>query len=205
MRFSVLCLSLLPLLVQSTNIVLSNDDGWAELNIRIFYDFLTRAGNSVVLSAPAENKSGTGSSDAPATPLTKPCQFDSCPTGSPATGFNTSNPRLNYVNSFPVTSMRYGIQTLSPKYFGGAPELAVAGFNVGVEMTTNIPRPKKQTWASQPSYPAPSAPPPKPQNTASPPSPLAAPPAPKSLTPRFLSPLTPPPTQLSRSTSRKRS
>ncbi|KAL8869170.1 MAG: hypothetical protein Q9198_007959, partial [Flavoplaca austrocitrina] len=110
MRFSVLCLSLLPLLVQSTNIVLSNDDGWAELNIRIFYDFLTRAGNSVVLSAPAENKSGT------------------------ATGFNTSNPRLNYVNSFPVTSMRYGIQTLSPKYFGGAPELAVAGFNVGANL-----------------------------------------------------------------------
>lgn len=60
MRFFVLCLSLLPLLVQSTNIVLSNDDGWAELNIRVFYDFLTRACNSVVLSAPAENKSGTG-------------------------------------------------------------------------------------------------------------------------------------------------
>ncbi|KAL8897045.1 MAG: hypothetical protein Q9192_002768 [Flavoplaca navasiana] len=221
MRFSILCLSLLPLLVQSTNIVLSNDDGWAELNIRVFYDLLTRAGNSVVLSAPAENKSGTGSSDAPAIPLTKPCQFNSCPAGSPATGFNTSNPRLNYVNSFPVTSMRYGIQTLSPKYFGGAPELAVAGFNVGgtfphphppapfppnpIGMTTNIPRPKKQTSGSQRSYPAQSAPPPKPQNRAPPPSPSAAPPAPKSLTPRFPSPLTPPPTQLFPSTSRKRS
>ena len=27
--------------------------------------------------------------------------------------------------------MRYGIQTLSPRFFGGAPDIAVAGFNVG--------------------------------------------------------------------------
>ena len=27
--------------------------------------------------------------------------------------------------------MRYGIQTLAPKYFGGYPDIAVAGFNVG--------------------------------------------------------------------------
>ncbi|KAI4267870.1 MAG: hypothetical protein L6R38_008054, partial [Xanthoria sp. 2 TBL-2021] len=139
MRLSIVALSLLPLLVQSTNIVLSNDDGWAELNIRVFYDLLTRARNSVVLSAPADNKSGTGSSDAPATPLIKPCEFNSCPTGSPATGFNASNPRLNYVNSYPVTSMRYGIQTLSPKFFGAAPELAVAGFNVGAIINIHPP------------------------------------------------------------------
>ncbi|KAL8791223.1 MAG: hypothetical protein Q9213_000180 [Squamulea squamosa] len=136
MRLPLLALSVLPLLAQSTNIVLSNDDGWAELNIRVFYDFLTRARNSVVLSAPAENKSGTGSSDAPASPLTKPCEFNSCPTGSPAQGFNASNPRLNYVNSYPVTAMRYGIQTLFPKIFCRTPELAVAGFNVGANLGT---------------------------------------------------------------------
>ncbi|KAL8943461.1 MAG: hypothetical protein Q9211_000958, partial [Gyalolechia sp. 1 TL-2023] len=136
MRSLLLALSFLPLLTQSTNIVLSNDDGWAEINIRVFYDMLTNANNSVVLSAPADNKSGTGSSDAPATPLIKPCEFNSCPTGSPAQGFNASNPRLNYVNSYPVTSMRYGIQTLSPKFFGGAPELAVAGFNVGANLAS---------------------------------------------------------------------
>ncbi|KAL8683940.1 MAG: hypothetical protein Q9186_000151 [Xanthomendoza sp. 1 TL-2023] len=136
MRSIVLALGFLPLLTQSTNILLSNDDGWAELNIRVFYDYLTRAGNSVVLSAPADNKSGTGSSDSPATVRTEPCEFNSCPTGSPPQGFNASNPRLNYVNSYPVTSMRYGIQTLSPKFFGGAPELAVAGFNVGANLGT---------------------------------------------------------------------
>ena len=150
MHFFALSSALLPLTARATNVVLSNDDGWAEINIRTFYNTLTAAGDSVVLSAPAENESGTGlqlpylflkgsnfdeewsgSSDAPATPLTEPCEYDSCPTGSPAEGNNASDTRLNYVNSYPVTSMRYGIQTVSPTFFGGAPDIAVAGFNVG--------------------------------------------------------------------------
>lgn len=60
MHFLTLLTVLLPFTVQSTNIVLSNDDGWAEKNIRVFYTALTDAGDSVVLSAPAENESGTG-------------------------------------------------------------------------------------------------------------------------------------------------
>jgi len=52
--------TLLPFRILAANILLSNDDGWAKINIRLFYDALTIAGNSVVLSAPAENKSGTG-------------------------------------------------------------------------------------------------------------------------------------------------
>ena len=152
MYLGAILLTFLPLTTRATNVVLSNDDGWAEINIRTFYNALTAAGDSVVISAPAENESGTGiifphqiskvssfdeeslgSSDAPATPLTEPCEFNSCPAGSPAQGYNASNTRLNYVNSFPVTSMRYGIQTLSPKFFAGAPDIAVAGFNVGGE------------------------------------------------------------------------
>lgn len=46
-------------------------------------------------------------------------------------GYNSSNPRLNYVNSYPVTAMKYGVQTLSPKFFGGNPDIVVSGFNVG--------------------------------------------------------------------------
>lgn len=138
MRFASLAFSLMPLLAKATNVVLSNDDGWAEINIREFYYALTNGGDSVVLSAPSENESGTGSSDAPATPLTEPCEFNSCPTGSPAEGNNASMPRFNYVNSYPVTSMRYGIQTLSAKYFGGAPDIAVAGFNVGANLGTTV-------------------------------------------------------------------
>lgn len=125
---------IVALAAQAANIILSNDDGWAEKNIRVFYDSLTAAGENVVLSAPADNRSGTGSSDAtPTTVGSSGCQFNSCPAGSPAIGTNSSNPRFNYVNSFPVTSMRYGIQVLSPKFFGGDPDLAVAGYNVGGE------------------------------------------------------------------------
>ena len=57
---TALMVGLLPSSALATNIVLSNDDGWAEINIRTFYNVLTSAGNSVVLSAPAENESGTG-------------------------------------------------------------------------------------------------------------------------------------------------
>lgn len=122
---------LAPLAAQAVNIVLSNDDGWAEKNIRVFYDTLTSAGESVVISAPADNRSGTGSSDATPGTVTSGCQFNSCPAGSPPYGSDSSNPRFNYVNSYPVTAMKYGIQTLSPKFFGGAPDIAVAGYNVG--------------------------------------------------------------------------
>jgi 5'/3'-nucleotidase SurE len=35
------------------------------------------------------------------------------------------------VNSYPVTSIAYGIDTLSPQFFDGPPDLAVSGPNVG--------------------------------------------------------------------------
>lgn len=47
---------------RAANIVLSNDDGWAEINIRTLFNVLEAAGENVVLSAPAENKSGAGAS-----------------------------------------------------------------------------------------------------------------------------------------------
>lgn len=46
--------------VNAVNIISSNDDGWAEVNIRAFFDTLTAGGHSVVVAAPAENQSGTG-------------------------------------------------------------------------------------------------------------------------------------------------
>jgi hypothetical protein len=45
-------------------------------------------------------------------------------------GHNASEPRLNYVNSYPATSMKYGINSISPQFFNGVPDLAVAGPNV---------------------------------------------------------------------------
>ena len=60
MHLSTALLATLPLTANAVNIVMSNDDGWAEINIRAFYKSLTNAGNCVLISAPAENKSGTG-------------------------------------------------------------------------------------------------------------------------------------------------
>ena len=61
MRFCPTLVAILPF-AQAANIILSNDDGWAEINIRQFYEALTSTGNSVVISAPAENESGSGKS-----------------------------------------------------------------------------------------------------------------------------------------------
>jgi hypothetical protein len=85
-----------------TNIILSNDDGWAELNIRTFFDALTGAPNhfNVVMSAPSENKSGTGSTDVPPTVLNTTCEFDTCPVGSPPEGFNASDREYLAPSSF---------------------------------------------------------------------------------------------------------
>ena len=54
---------------------------------------LTREGDptQVVLSAPALDQSGTGSRSRTPTVLTEPCEFDTCPVGSPAEGSNASD------------------------------------------------------------------------------------------------------------------
>lgn len=84
----------------------------------------------IMLTILAVLTSRTGSSDATPTVRTTACQYNSCSPGA-AYGNNASDPRLNWVNSYPVTSIKYGINTLSPQYLGGAPEFAVAGPNVG--------------------------------------------------------------------------
>ncbi|KAF5361401.1 hypothetical protein D9758_006250 [Tetrapyrgos nigripes] len=114
------------------NIVLTNDDGWATAMIRAQFSALEDAGYEVVLSAPAEDQSGTGSQSATPQPLgdDETCEFDSCPVGSPAEGSDPSDPRINYVNSFPVDAVRFGIQTLAPQ-LGGRPDLVVSGPNIG--------------------------------------------------------------------------
>ncbi|KAE8154642.1 survival protein sure-like phosphatase/nucleotidase [Aspergillus avenaceus] len=126
-----LALALLPLSAHAVNIIIGNDDGWAEKNIRVFYEALTKANHSAMISAPAENKSGRGPLDYDPHDLTIPCEYDSCPKGSPAVGHNASEPRWNWVNGPPKTAMRYGINDIAPKIFNATPALAVTGVNVG--------------------------------------------------------------------------
>jgi 5'/3'-nucleotidase SurE len=126
--------------VHGIRILQSNDDGWAELYIRSLHEELGRAGHDVVLSAPAENKSGAGSSDKEPEPRKKPCQYDSCAADSGPVGSNATNPRLNWVNSFPVTSLKFGLDTFGPQVWDGAePELVVTGPNVGSNLWIQVP------------------------------------------------------------------
>ncbi|KAL7791465.1 survival protein sure-like phosphatase/nucleotidase [Trichoderma ceciliae] len=128
------------LAAQGARIIQSNDDGWAELYIRSLNDALNAAGHDVVLSAPADNQSGTGSSDSPPTPRTNPCDFNSCPGNGSTTGHNDTRPDLNWVNSFPVTAMKYGINTFGPQLWNGsAPDFAVSGPNVGTNVFVQLP------------------------------------------------------------------
>ncbi len=60
MRVSVILAVLQAISTHGVRIVQSNDDGWAELYARSFHDALMAAGHDAILSAPAENKSGTG-------------------------------------------------------------------------------------------------------------------------------------------------
>ena len=62
-------LSLLPAIgAHGIRIIHANDDGWAEQYTRSFHNALIAAGHDAVLSAPAENKSGTS----------KPLELASC-------------------------------------------------------------------------------------------------------------------------------
>ncbi|KAK2607569.1 hypothetical protein N8I77_006233 [Diaporthe amygdali] len=123
-------------------IIQSNDDGWAELNIREFHSRLIEAGHDAVVSAPAENMSGKGSSDEDPKPRTEACEYNSCPAGTNETfGSNATDPTLNWVNSFPATSMRLGLSTIGPGVWGEGQEaqLAITGPNVGSNLFAQVP------------------------------------------------------------------
>lgn len=56
-------------------------------------------------------------------------------------GSNATDPRLNWVNSFPVTSVKYGLSTFGPQVWGdgAVPDLVVAGPNVGSNLFLAVP------------------------------------------------------------------
>lgn len=132
----LLTLSLPPPLIHAIRIVQSDDDGWAELYVRTLNDVLNAAGHKVILSAPADNKSGTGSFDKPPSNRVKPCHYNSCPANAGPSGANSSRPDLRWVNSYPATSIRYAIETYARELWGldSPPELALTGPNTGANV-----------------------------------------------------------------------
>lgn len=134
--------SFIPILAVAggIRILQSNDDGWAESYLRELHSALLRAGHDALVSAPAENQSGTASRDAEPEPRTAACQYDSCLPNSGPVGSNATDPRLNWVNSFPVTSIKYGFDTFGPQLWSGAaPDLVVTGPNIGSNLWLQVP------------------------------------------------------------------
>jgi 5'/3'-nucleotidase SurE len=141
-------------------LVLSNDDGWAEINIREFFHSLNDAGFYTILSAPATDQSLAQSFDKEPLKVDQDgCQFHSCQANDPPVGNNATDVRLNvskqhrhtgpctfrltgsqYVNSFPVSAMKYALQDLSPSLYHGPPDLAVLGPNVGSTLAKDVHR-----------------------------------------------------------------
>ncbi|KAL9941119.1 hypothetical protein V8E36_000607 [Tilletia maclaganii] len=123
--------------VDALNIIISNDDGFGTANIRALYTALTVAGHSVIIAAPVENESGTDGARRPPRVLERDGDFGLARRGDPAAG-NEYNPaagpideRIWYVNSFPASSVQYGLEVLSPRFFGGPPDLVLTGPNEG--------------------------------------------------------------------------
>ncbi|OJD33366.1 acid phosphatase [Diplodia corticola] len=142
MRFAVAAAAAaaLPLAANGIRIIQGNDDGWAEMNVRLVNDALNAAGHNVVLSCPADNQSGRGSLDSDPEDRADACEYDSCAAGSGPSGHNATDARLNWVNSYPVTAIRYGISDFAPQFFDNQPpELAVTGPNVGSNLDIQVP------------------------------------------------------------------
>lgn len=120
---------------QSVRLLHGNDDGWYEMYTRVFLNKAIADGHDVVSSCPAENKSGSGSNDAVPQPRTTPCEYNSCSAKSGPTGTDPENRRFNWVNSYPVTGIKYGIDTYGPQIWNNKKaELAVTGPNVGANL-----------------------------------------------------------------------
>ncbi|KAG9048079.1 hypothetical protein FS837_000785, partial [Tulasnella sp. UAMH 9824] len=112
-------------------ILIGNDDGWAEANVRQLYADAAQAGNDVVLSASAKNGSGLGSLNIHYGAVSG-AEYGSVPDGAPQAGSNQTDPRLNYFNGTPVAAMENGFVELTKNLWAGAkPDIVLSGPNVG--------------------------------------------------------------------------
>lgn len=117
------------------NIVLCNDDSIAAANIRALKKTLQAKGHDVIVSAPADNGSGTGGALAflrPIGPLTSTMRAVTAlgiPAGSAGVGTDPNEADVNYVNGSPVAACLYGLDVAAPRKWGGSPDLVISGPN----------------------------------------------------------------------------
>ncbi|KAK6221527.1 hypothetical protein LQW54_001299 [Pestalotiopsis sp. IQ-011] len=134
-------------LPKDLRIMMTNSAGWYDYSIRFWFNTLLDRGYDVVLSAPAkdmtmnyQSKVGYGGRDEePWTRLT-PCQWHSCEPGQRWGSNETSFGRLNWVNSYPATALRFGLDRFGRfKWDHKLPDLVIAGPtdgpNIGAEVS----------------------------------------------------------------------
>ncbi|KAK7523900.1 survival protein sure-like phosphatase/nucleotidase [Phyllosticta citriasiana] len=104
------------------NILLTNDDGWAEKQLRVFYETLSNWGHNVYVYAPDKDVSKPGKVIADSLEYYRigddnlgswkgKCQYKSCQDANPkdVVGFNVTDPRLNWVRGSPIGALLYGV------------------------------------------------------------------------------------------------
>lgn len=132
---SAVCIIMMAHLPASAlNIVLTNDDGFEAENIQALFNALKAAGHDVIMSAPYLNQSAAAGAIGAAKPIGRTWKRSSrglFKAGVPGLGPTTIAADQYYLNGSPVDAVLYGIDILAVDKWGQAPDLVIAGPNVG--------------------------------------------------------------------------
>ncbi|MCA0241605.1 MAG: 5'/3'-nucleotidase SurE [Proteobacteria bacterium] len=122
---------------RALNILMCNDDGLSAANARALKQRLVAAGHSVVLSAPADNQSGTGGAISflravpPLTGKERGAVDLGLAAGAPGVGQAGDDADVHYVNGSPVMACLYGLDIVAQRKWKAAPDLVISGPNEG--------------------------------------------------------------------------
>lgn len=119
------------------DILLTNDDGFETANLRALQQRLVAAGHTVLVSAPTQNNSGTGGAMRflrPITPLAQDTRYGAVKAGAPGVGVDPADADVHYVDGTPVMALLYGLDVLTVRRWGRAPDLVISGPNEGANL-----------------------------------------------------------------------
>ncbi|MCX6953761.1 MAG: 5'/3'-nucleotidase SurE, partial [Verrucomicrobia bacterium] len=124
-------------------VVITNDDGFESGNLQALYSTLKAAGHEVILSAPYSDQSGSSAQLEALSSIAKtdaPSPGGRFAAGAPGVGPTTLAADQYYVNSYPATAARYGIDVLAAAKWGAPPDIVISGPNAGNNLGIITPR-----------------------------------------------------------------
>jgi len=124
-------------------VVITNDDGFESGNLQTLFSALKAAGHDVILSAPYSDQSGTSAQLESLSSIAKtdaPSPGGRFAAGAPGVGPTTLADDQYYVNSYPATAARYGIDVLALAKWGAVPDIVISGPNAGNNLGIITPR-----------------------------------------------------------------